>query len=410
MTESRSALDVVEGIDLSGKTCVITGASSGLGRESARALAAAGARVILAARNTDALGEAAPWIHAEVPNAKTATVQLDLTSLTSVRTAASEIREATPVIDILMNNAGVMFTPFSRTQDGFEIQLGTNHFGHFEFTRLLSHRSSPPRRAPASSSSPPVATCWVTSTSTIRTGSIANTTSSPPTARPRPRTSCTRKKPTDAYRSWESALTPFIPARWPPRWLGTCRGPTSLSCANLPSRIAPHVANHRDGYLDFTTPEYGSATQVWAAVSPNSPIRAGCTSKTAVSAKRSHPTHTTPSTLRTCGLSPRSCVRQREQNERRKHEVREKILAAAFDLFLAQGAAATKIEEICERADVANRTFFNHFATRQDMIRALAERRLVNLHDVFFDRGDEAIPVRLIGVFDDIAVALSPIR
>ena len=94
------------------------------------------------------------------------------------------------------------------------------------------------------------------------------------------------------------------------------------------------------------------------------------------------------------------------RHERRKLEVREKILAAAFDLFLAQGAAATTIEEICERADVANRTFFNHFATRQDMIRALAERRLVNLHDVFFDRGDEAIPARLIGVFDDIAAAL----
>jgi len=56
--------------------------------------------------------------------------------------------------------------------------------------------------------------------------------------------------------------------------------------------------------------------------------------------------------------------------ERRKLEVREKILAAAFDLFLGQGVAATTIEEICERADVANRTFFNHFATRQDMIRA----------------------------------------
>ena len=66
--------------------------------------------------------------------------------------------------------------------------------------------------------------------------------------------------------------------------------------------------------------------------------------------------------------------------------MREKILAAAFELFLSQGVAATTIEEICERADVANRTFFNHFATRQDMIRALAERRLVNLHDVVFDR------------------------
>ena len=92
--------------------------------------------------------------------------------------------------------------------------------------------------------------------------------------------------------------------------------------------------------------------------------------------------------------------------ERRKLEVREKILAAAFDLFLAQGVAATTIEEICQRADVANRTFFNHFATRQDMIRALAQRRLDNLHDVFFDRGDEAIQGRLVGVFDDIGAAL----
>ena len=92
--------------------------------------------------------------------------------------------------------------------------------------------------------------------------------------------------------------------------------------------------------------------------------------------------------------------------QRRKLEVREKILAAAFELFLANGVAATTIEEICERADVANRTFFNHFATRQDMIRALAERRLVNLHDVVFDRADEPIPARLIGVFDDIAAAL----
>ena len=92
--------------------------------------------------------------------------------------------------------------------------------------------------------------------------------------------------------------------------------------------------------------------------------------------------------------------------ERRKLEVREKILAAAFELFLDKGVAATTIEEICDRADVANRTFFNHFATRQDMIRALAQRRLVNLHDVVFDRDNQPIPQRLVGVFDDIAAAL----
>ncbi|HEX5252801.1 MAG TPA: TetR/AcrR family transcriptional regulator [Mycobacterium sp.] len=93
--------------------------------------------------------------------------------------------------------------------------------------------------------------------------------------------------------------------------------------------------------------------------------------------------------------------------ERRKREVRERILTAAFDLFLEHGVGSTTIEGICERADVANRTFFNHFATRQDMIRALAEQRLVNLHDVVFDRADEAIPARLVGVFDDIATTLA---
>jgi AcrR family transcriptional regulator len=95
------------------------------------------------------------------------------------------------------------------------------------------------------------------------------------------------------------------------------------------------------------------------------------------------------------------------RSDRRKREVRERILAAAFELFLRQGVAATTIEDICERADVANRTFFNHFATRQDMVRSLAERRLVNLHDVVFARAGEPIPERLVGVFDDIAKALA---
>jgi AcrR family transcriptional regulator len=91
---------------------------------------------------------------------------------------------------------------------------------------------------------------------------------------------------------------------------------------------------------------------------------------------------------------------------RRKMEVRDRILNAAFDLFLSQGVSATTIEEICERADVANRTFFNHFPTRQDMMRALAESRLLNLHDVVVDRSAEPVPARLVGLFDDIASAL----
>lgn len=137
MTERRTAVDVVEGIDLSGKACVITGASAGLGRWAARALAAAGAHVVLAARNPAALAETAQWIATEVPGARTFTVPLDLTALSSVRAAAALIADIAPAIHVLMNNAGVMFTPFGQTADGFENQIGTNHFGHFELTRLL---------------------------------------------------------------------------------------------------------------------------------------------------------------------------------------------------------------------------------------------------------------------------------
>ncbi len=136
--DTPTAIEVVDGVDLTGKTCVITGASAGLGRESARALAATGAHVVLAARNAGALAETEEWVHAEVPHAKTSTVALDLTSLASVRAAAAAIRDIAPAIHVLMNNAGVMFTPFSRTADGFEIQFGTNHLGHFELTRLLT--------------------------------------------------------------------------------------------------------------------------------------------------------------------------------------------------------------------------------------------------------------------------------
>jgi len=136
--ETPTALGVVEGVDLTGRTCVITGASAGLGKESARALATTGAHVILAARNMDALRDTEAWNRAEVPDAATSTVELDLTTLASVRAAAAAIQGLAPEIHVLMNNAGVMFTPFSRTSDGVEIQFGTNHLGHFEFTRLLT--------------------------------------------------------------------------------------------------------------------------------------------------------------------------------------------------------------------------------------------------------------------------------
>ncbi len=136
-TSNPTALDIVDGVDLSGKTCVITGASSGLGRESARALASTGAHVILAARNPDALCETEAWVRGEVADARLSLVHVDLTSLASIAVAAEQISELTPAVHVLMNNAGVMFTPPGRTADGFETQFGTNHLGHFELTRLL---------------------------------------------------------------------------------------------------------------------------------------------------------------------------------------------------------------------------------------------------------------------------------
>ncbi|MEW5808357.1 MAG: SDR family NAD(P)-dependent oxidoreductase [Actinomycetota bacterium] len=137
VTSTSSARQIVEGVDLTGKTIVITGATSGLGRESARCLAHTGARVILTARNTAALAETEAWVREQVPQALTATVHLDLASLASVGAAAAEISELTPAVHVLLNNAGVMFTPFGRTADGFEMQFGTNYLGHFELTRLM---------------------------------------------------------------------------------------------------------------------------------------------------------------------------------------------------------------------------------------------------------------------------------
>lgn len=128
---------MVRDVDLTGKTCVITGASSGLGRESARALAATGAHVILAARNRAEIADTEAWVREHVPGAQLSSVHLDLASLASTTAAAAAIQDLTQAVHVLMNNAGVMFTPFGRTADGFETQFGTNHLGHFELTRSL---------------------------------------------------------------------------------------------------------------------------------------------------------------------------------------------------------------------------------------------------------------------------------
>ena len=126
-----------------GRTAVITGANTGLGFETARVLAARGAQVVLACRDLGQAKEAAVRIisgspaPAGVVPADLHAVRLDLASLASVREAAEEIAAAYGPVDLLINNAGVMMTPFRRTADGFELQLGVNHLGHFALTGLL---------------------------------------------------------------------------------------------------------------------------------------------------------------------------------------------------------------------------------------------------------------------------------
>jgi NAD(P)-dependent dehydrogenase (short-subunit alcohol dehydrogenase family) len=123
--------------DQTGRTAVITGANTGIGYETAAALAAKGAHVVLAVRNTDKGQAAADLISRRSLGASVAVQELDLTALASIRAAAEDIRAAHDSIDLLINNAGVMFTPRSTTKDGFELQFGTNHLGHFAFTGLL---------------------------------------------------------------------------------------------------------------------------------------------------------------------------------------------------------------------------------------------------------------------------------
>ncbi len=123
--------------DQTGRTAVVTGANGGLGLSTARALAAAGAHVVMAARNQEKAAEAEGRIRDGVPDASLEVVELDLGSLASVRKAAEQIGGAHETIDLLVNNAGVMGIPEQKTADGFEMQFGVDHLGHFALTALL---------------------------------------------------------------------------------------------------------------------------------------------------------------------------------------------------------------------------------------------------------------------------------
>jgi NAD(P)-dependent dehydrogenase (short-subunit alcohol dehydrogenase family) len=123
--------------DQGGRTAIVTGANSGLGLIEARELARHGAQVVIASRGVAKAEAAAAAIRQTVPSASLEVVQLDLADLSSVRTFSQRFLAGHSRLDLLINNAGVMAAPYQRTVDGFELQFGTNHLGHFALTGLL---------------------------------------------------------------------------------------------------------------------------------------------------------------------------------------------------------------------------------------------------------------------------------
>jgi retinol dehydrogenase-12 len=132
-----TAEQVTAGVDATGLTVIVTGGASGIGLETSRVFAMRGAHVIIAARNTEAASVVRKKIIEENPKAHIDVLKLDLSSLKSVRAFADQFNSMNLPLNILINNAGVMFCPFGLSEDGVEMQFATNHLGHFLLTNLL---------------------------------------------------------------------------------------------------------------------------------------------------------------------------------------------------------------------------------------------------------------------------------
>uniref|UniRef100_A0A8C6SS72 Zgc:112332 n=1 Tax=Neogobius melanostomus TaxID=47308 RepID=A0A8C6SS72_9GOBI len=133
---------------LEGKTVIITGANTGIGKETARDLARRGARIVMACRDLERAEEAKQDIFEDTGNENLVIRKLDLSDTKSIRAFAELINKEEKQVNILINNAGIMMCPYSKTADGFEMQLGVNHLGHFLLTYLLLDlikRSAPSR-------------------------------------------------------------------------------------------------------------------------------------------------------------------------------------------------------------------------------------------------------------------------
>lgn len=134
MTEKWTTDDIP---DLIGKVAIVTGANSGIGFETAKALTEKGAEVVLACRNLGKATIAEKEIRSMVRKAKLEVSELDLADLVSVKKFAQTFKSKYQALDLLINNAGIMIPPFTKTEDGFEVQFGANHLGHFALTGLL---------------------------------------------------------------------------------------------------------------------------------------------------------------------------------------------------------------------------------------------------------------------------------
>jgi NAD(P)-dependent dehydrogenase (short-subunit alcohol dehydrogenase family) len=145
-SEESTTDEVLEGVRLDGRHVLVTGATGGLGIETARALASVGASVTIAGRSPQKIDAALATLREGVPGASFDAEEIDLASLASVADAAKRIVSSGRSIDLLINNAGVMMCPEGKTEDGFETQFGTNHLGHFALTAGLMPALAPGAR------------------------------------------------------------------------------------------------------------------------------------------------------------------------------------------------------------------------------------------------------------------------
>ncbi|MED6135831.1 Short-chain dehydrogenase TIC 32, chloroplastic [Stylosanthes scabra] len=136
-SSSSTAEQVTDGIDATGLTAIVTGANSGIGAETARVLALRGVHVIMGVRNINAAQDVKEAILNEIPSGKINVMELDLSSMESVRKFASQFISSCLPLNILINNAGIFATPFTLSKDNIELQFATNHIGHFLLTNLL---------------------------------------------------------------------------------------------------------------------------------------------------------------------------------------------------------------------------------------------------------------------------------